>query len=496
VRRAASKLLLILFCSLSVQASENALSLPCEAFIVRFPQEWQEDFRMVLTDGGQPLEVTEQNRSRTSLSISDGKLGIIQRGIADELLSSGIKTPRQIKIALEGFYALDAEQKIRFAEYVAERIVNALETQLTVTDLPAVEKEAISHGMEVHEYMKFLGYFKSNYSRDPTLAELKFAILFNLLYDAKNSAKAVAQTRSLRARLADWFRRRPVSCRVADCSPRSERDIAQDNATLRRLQWQQIAAVSTAGRDYFFRSHYLKLAISELSYALEQYGSELTPSTRQALITRKAQLESVLVGRVELAADRERLTKLQSQRKKLGNIQLMRHGEYTSADKQYLKAHLEQIDSYNDANQANAAFKEIVTNICPKMNSADFMYFFRKAIPMIDSYHDHEPTNQGIAILYEGASHVKISANHKAEIIRLVKGITSSYNDSPSAEEVLALLRKPWGLQTEHVPEEVARKIEQADEELETLGKAIAEREAKLAEAAKALVDSQSGVLN
>ncbi|MBP7844783.1 MAG: hypothetical protein KA116_08205 [Proteobacteria bacterium] len=454
------------FLAVPSTASATILDSKCERFLLTYSEQWRPVLRAGLE--GLNMEVAAQELSGSSLYSGDQKHnGILDRAIADELMFQGVKSPQQIRLVILAFPALESSKKIEFLEYVAERIVNALETKLEVGDLVAIDAISKKFGMQVEDYLRFLNYWKRNYALDPALSELKFAILYHLVNEPALVAQRISKLRGPLQRFRDYWTRRKVLTRASSPLPLYENfdvEFLKQKSNMGDGDWHYLQSISLSGRDYFIRKNIKAMSLADL--VLANQFVELTDSTRELV---KSRLD--ILGEISKSywdKSQSIKDKIQANQSRIQEINKSVvgfrpapikpiSGDAWEAVKEAARV-LDRLAGEKETNQAISAFFKTHG---PNLNATQFVELFFIFAAEVKRYGNISPTIAGFQILLDNSMGLDINEKDVTKISREIVSQSTAFTKYPeSLAQALAIAHGPWGKKVSKLDADSIKKLE------------------------------------
>jgi hypothetical protein len=466
----------------------------CDLSLINFPERWREDFRQALAV--QDPAAAELALQKSELDMRSSKMGIIYKALADEVVAQGLSSPAHVREALLNFYALAPDAKLELLENVAERIVNMLDTDVAIRDYPRLSQLAKSYGMKVADYMHFLSYWRRAYEEDPTLAELKYAILLALLTRAPETARQVSRERSLPYRLWNFLNRIKDSQRPPPLRKLSIVDIFEGKSAMGPEHQAHLATLSNAARDYYVRNYLLGFSESDISrFLLGSEASSLSATTSTLLLERAEAFRKLrTTAEPFLQRLRRRLALIEERDALSAQLHRARRADLTALDRDYIDKHLAQTESYSDRLSILESVKNLLNEYAVRFDAADFMEVFAKCMVIMKEELKWEADRLMLLnMLQEASLYVPLREEDKLRILAAGTTLLDDFDHMSLTERALATLRSPWGT------EKVLRfsELEQAQARLEKeIAKVVSEEAEVLQEFRKVLSDLGFANLN
>jgi hypothetical protein len=474
------------FLAVPSTAPATILDSKCERFLLTYSEQWRPVLRAGLE--GLNMEVAAQAISGSSIYSGDQKHnGILDRAIADELIFQGVKSPEQIRLVILAFPALESSKKIEFLEYVAERIVNALETKLEVGDLVSISAIAKKFGMQVEDYLRFLNYWKRNYALDPALSELKFAILYHLVNEPALVAQRISKLRGPLQRIRDFWTRRKVLNRASTPLPLYEKfDVEflkkrsnmgdSDWAYLKSISlsgresnmgdgdWAYLQSISLSGRDYYIRKNIKAMSFHDLIVA-NQFV-ELTDSTRELVKARLSTLGEISKNywdkyhsiKDKIQANQSRINEIE---KLLGGFRPEPIKPLSGESWVAVKAAARVLDNLTNDIDTNNGIEAFFKTHGPNLNAKQFVELFFIFAAELKRYQKIQPTIAGFQILLDNSMGLEINEKDVGRISKEIVSQSTAFSKYPeSLAQALAIAHGPWGKKVSKLDANMVKKLE------------------------------------
>lgn len=473
-------------------APASILDAKCERFLMTYSEQWRPVLRAGLE--GLNMEVAAQELSGSSLYSGDQKHnGILDRAIADELMFQGVKSPQQIRLVILAFPALESSKKIEFLEYVAERIVNALETKLEVGDLVAIDAISKKFGMQVEDYLRFLNYWKRNYALDPALSELKFAILYHLVNEPALVAQRISKLRGPVQRFKDFWTRRKVLGRASTPSPLYEIfdvEFLREKSNMDDDEdWHYLQSISLSGRDYFIRKNIKAMSLKDLVLANDFV--ELTDSTRELVRTRldiiggisKSYWDKYHGIKDKIQANQSRIQEID---KLVGGFRPAPVNPIRGEAWEAVKEAARVLDRLPGDVETNKAIEVFFKTHGPNLNANQFVELVYIFAAELKQYRKIEPTIEGFQILLNNSMGLEINEKDVAKISREILSQSTAFTKYPELlAQTLAIAHGAWGKKVSNLDADMIKKLETEKSKLLKANSTLEKQLAPLKEEAK-----------
>jgi hypothetical protein len=478
-------LLMSLFSVSTIAEPSEGLAL-CDRHLAEFSEDIRPALRALLEGEGLPesgISLTSSGKDRQT---------ILDLAVVDELVSQGAKSPAQVSSAVKGFFALSPERKLEFIALVAERIVSTVETRLDISDLASVARTARSYGLGEDEYLKFLHYWNRNYQSDPTLTELRFAVLVHLSHDVGSTAKRIARYRSWGMRFQHWRQGRKVGSRGKTYAVLSLESRKRGENWLRGVEANYVEALPEAGRDLLVRRNVMSFSREDLRWLLDKFSSSLHEQTISALRARLADVEELHQKFATLMEIQKRIRENTGKVAELTTIlelgveEVAEGGGKSLSGTEWsaIEGSLDLLNRNTDWSKTKEQLDEILEKTKDRLASKQYMHIFERIMSFAYRISNASVALELIDTLFTASSQIELNSTQLKTISEQVKGYSYRYPHD-MAQVIMNRAFYTWGKKPTPLKDDRRQEIESSLAQLRGSLQKDAQEEAALLEIIK-----------